>query len=315
MRFLNQPHKLTLTASLGLLLTACGGGGDGGHTNDDSTIPTGRLGQVTALTPGYLQSGTYSVSDCVDNTSQTVSRKLRLNNNGSIQWLDGNNSVLATYTPDNSTTSTQRETRELQFRADASQTYSHWFMRYRVYDSSGNQTTDFRLMQNYLVMQYGSASETCGSYTSSAAVVSIPLALNSATLKARLKSLAATSGTSTGWDVTNVLDGTGNFTYSRFTLDANGQINTTYGSTGAGWGDWGDRLVSSTTQGYVYEGWSAGSASGIGSPSQPEVYIQFGHPTLTFSGTTTPENMVFTVASYNNGNPVITVGETSSGPR
>ena len=315
MHFLNQSHKLVLTASVGLLLTACGGGGDSGSASDTVTVPTGRLGQVTALTPGYLQSGTYNVSNCVDSASQPLSRKLRLNSNGSIQWLDGNSSVLATYTPDNSTTSTQRERRELQYNADASSTNSHWALRYRVYDSSGNQTIDFQLMQNHLVMQYGSASDTCGTFGSSAAVVSIPLALNSSTLTARLKSVAATSGTTTGWDVTNVLDGTGNFTYSRFILDANGQINSVYGTGSAGWGAWGDRLVSSTTQGYVYEGWEAGSASGLGSPTQPQVYIQFGHPTLTFSGTTTAENMVIGIRSYNSGSPVITLGENSSGPR
>ena len=313
MHLMNQPHKALLTSGIGLLLTACGGGGDSG-TNDNSAVPTGRLGQVTALSTGYLQSGTYTPTDCVDSSNQSVSRKLRLNSNGSIDWLDGNSTVLATYTPNNSTTSTQRESRQLQFAADTSLSYSHWFLRYKIYDSSGSQTLDFQLAQNYLRMQYGSADDSCGASGASAAIVSIPITLDSANLKARLKSVAATSGTTTGWNSSNVLTDTGQ-TYARFILDASGQINSTYGSTSAAWGDWGDRLASSTTRGYIYESWWAQNSSGASSPTQPTIYLQFGHPTLTFSGTTTAENMSFQIESYSGTTPVVTMGATSSGPR
>lgn len=291
-------HRLALSALACAALTACGGGGDDNPTPAIAYLE-GPVGQVVALAPEILSSGTYPVSDCTDQNNQSVNRKLRLNSDGSVQWLNAtNDAVLAQFTPSTSA----RQYREIHVMAGGA-------FSYYVEEQSGvapapsAATVSFEITPNNIdVTGPNGLTEQCGApmrvlaaparaNAAATPVVSIPLVISDVIVARRLASavqstgvgingqLSRTESVSTGmppavtvYDVLRSVSGSGAIS---------SQVNTsTTTNPPVAWGNWIDALLAAATgsSGGYYEEWDATAAGGL---ANAVIRAQAEHPSLT----------------------------------
>ena len=284
------PFALTLLSTL--LLAACGGGGD---STPNATAPTptylqGPVGQMVGLAPEVLTLGTYSVSNCVDTNNTSVSRKLRLTEDGSVLWLDAanNDAVLARFTP--STTAVQYRTMEVYDNGS----YFHEVIEHA---SSGTRTLQIRFDPSDVIVATSTLQDTCSSSQQVPTVVNIAVALSDAIVARKLGSAVRSTGAdpATGSlsqdETVSTLDAvTSNLVSYRVrrSVSATGVISHQIDNdTPVVWTNWISALQTSTgTRGYYSEVWdtysgiSSSTANASGTPANPRISVELAHPTL-----------------------------------
>lgn len=265
------PHRTrclwVLTPLLAALLAACGGGDD----DPTATVPTGPMGQVTALASGLIQPGTYSVTGCVATGSTlALQRKLRINADGSLQWLNAanNDAVLFSMLP----TSTERERRILYyFQPD------NWGLTFIKYDLATGANTAYVVSgaTGVRVLYNTSTLEECG------AAFTPTLSISNASVAARLGSAVALNG-SAGLVAGPVTANGVNFTSVGITTA--GAITTQTAEPGSSPVAWGPWLTTAATSapGYYEEQFTSNATSPAtsGTPANPRIAAYLGHPTL-----------------------------------
>ncbi len=291
--------------TLALALSACGGGGDDAPGR---TALTGPAGEVVAMGPDLLASGTYPVSNCTDIDGTAISRKIRLNDDGSLQWLDAsaNDAVLASYTP----SSTGNDYR--RFTLTAPDDYQLEATRYRAVDADGTSrevVVSFELRSTRVTVTWSAQSriERCGNSVrlSSAPgrvqaqrdsvitpVVTIPVTLTDAIAARRIGSAVSLNNQLGGISDTGTLSYISGPSASttqqvRRSITNSGQISLQLDNNAAvGWGDWiaAIRAANATNEGYYQETWDASAVGDqrTGIPSNPQVILSIGHPSLTY---------------------------------
>ena len=263
-------------------LTACGGGGDA-PTSTNTPSPTyleGPVGQMVALAPEVLAMGTYTVSDCINANGAAVSRKLRLEPNGSVVWLDASNNdaELVRFTPD--TTTQQRRIMEVY----SGGAYNHFVM---TLDAQGNREVEISVEPDVVEVRLNSRSlsDECRNGGSPNTVVNIPVTLTDAVVARKLASAVRSTGASSLATDENITPGGGGTPYRlRRTVTGAGaishQIDTDPLQT---WDNWISALLApqGPSRAYYSEIWDADQGSGARSPGNPSITVEMVHPTLT----------------------------------
>ncbi len=196
------------------MLSACGGGGSSDPSSSgfqpvggSGIALSGLMGQITALAPGVLQTGTFPLSFCSDAVSGLpVNRKLRLGTDGSVALLDADNNdtVLTNITVDQAA----QVIRNLS--VDNSGSRNIWRFSIGAY-SAGNtiqaSDIDFELGNTFANIQIRNATTgavtggvSCRDTANGGAVVSISVTLTESAVAQRLASAVAlnNSGAVTG---------------------------------------------------------------------------------------------------------------------
>lgn len=297
MQLFDTHLRISLSALACAALTACGGGGD---SSDPAPSPVryleGPVGQVVALAPEILSSGTYTVSNCFDQNDQSVNRKLRLGSDGSIQWLDAaNDAVLAQFTP----SATARQYRNIHVMAGGG-----FDLYVEEQQSSANTlNVSFDITPSQVrVRGPNNLDEQCevaqrrldaSARASSAAtpVVNIPLTLNDTIVARRLASAVLSTGVgATGQISLSETFNSGNppaITVYRVerSVSAAGaissQINTGATNTNPpiAWGNWITNLLAATSgsSGGYREEWDALTPSNV---ADVIIRAELEHPNL-----------------------------------
>ncbi len=289
-------HPLSLllvTPLLAALLAACGGGDD----DPAATVPTGPMGQVTALASGLIQPGTYSVAGCVTNGSTVaLQRKLRIQADGNLQWLNAANgdAVLFSLVP----TSTEDERRVLYyFQPD------NWGLTFAKYDSATGANTAYLIVNaagGVRALYNNGAQETCAS------PFAPTLAISNASVAARLGSAVALNGAAglvAGPVTANGVN------YTSVGVTTVGAVTTQTaepGSSPVAWGNWLTTAATSAPSYYEEQFTSnATRPASSGTPANPRIAAYLSHPTLrgqqngAAPGTLTPVG--FGIARNNSG--------------
>lgn len=306
MRNPSRTLSVIATAAAVATLSACGGGDD--NAPNGAAPLSGPVGQLVAMGPDLLASGTYTVVGCVDTNQQPVSRKIRLNDNGSLQWLDASNNdaVLVSYTPGN----TVRDQRFFTLSAGGDYWLSAAIYVDRV-DGAPTAAPRAAPRAQAVVIEPSEASVNFNirahrvevntntgindyclarnlSNPSSDNVVTIPVVLNDAIAARRLASAIALNNnnqaltTTESIDYTDSSDSRATMSVSR-TVATNGQISSTVDGTTTAWGNWiAATVANANSNGSYSESWYARNATGTRSPSNPQVYAELAHPTLTY---------------------------------
>ncbi len=344
MRFaMSHSFNLALITSLSTaILAACGGGGDSNNNAappsaaTDPDLPTGPMGKATALTPGYLRTGTYAVSNCTlldssAGTSNSVNIKLNLRATGQIDVLDANanDQILISYVPqpvDTSGNASRSDQRYIELNLNGNA--PSWNFQY----GNGHIDTPSQSVVNDMDIEASPTSVairwgldntnnftkdlTCSDNNNE--VVSIPLALSDTVLRAKLASIGALGVNGQGLSISPPLTLMG-ITYSAGTLSANGDMSTTEsGQAPFSWGIWGDSaLANRPNQANLIESWYADTINGNGSGGKklgmPQIALTVQHPTGTATNSR-PYRMTFFINGYSHGlADVPTMGDT--GPR
>lgn len=261
-----HPRRLVvITPLLAALLAACGGGDD-----DIAAVPTGPMGQVTALASGLIQPGTYSVTGCVaQGSTVALQRKLRIDADGSLQWLNAASSdaVLFSLVP----TSTERERRVLYYFQP-----NNWGLSLAKYDTASGANTAYVVSgASGVRVLYNGTLEEC------VAAFSPTLSISNASIAARLGSAVALNG-STGLVAGAVTANSVNYTSIGITTA--GAITTQTAEPGSAPVAWGNWLTTAATSapGYYEEQFTSNLAAPAtsGTAANPRVAAYFGHPTL-----------------------------------
>jgi hypothetical protein len=299
---------LTLTVTALAALSACGGGSDDNTAATGPAPLTGPAGQLVAMGPDLLASGTYTVVGCINGSGQAVSRKVRLNDDGSLQWLDAanNDAVLASYTPG----STVRDQRFFALNAggnywlsaaiytDGTLTGPRPSSAVRAQAAVGSiplPTVNFNIRNDRVTVNTNTGlSDYCSadnlSNPATTNVVSIPVVLNDAIVARRLASAIALNNnnqalsTSETVNYTDSNDSAASMVVGR-TVATNGQVSSTVNGTTTAWGDWIAAVKAAPARGMgsYTESWYASNASGSASPGNPQVGAELVHPTLTYA--------------------------------
>ena len=303
-------HRLTpfisLTTVMVAALTACGGNSD----DDASTpavaapvFPSAGFGQVTALASGLIEPGTYVVSGCVPETSTTpLQRKIRINTDGSVQWLNAAaaDAVLYTYTP----SASERDDRSVYYFRP-----NNWGAQMVRFDAtSGAIASSIRTGPNAVNVTYANntVSENC------TAPFAPTLNISSAGVAARLGSAAALNG-STGFNSGAInLDAV---SFTSININAAGAITTQTSEPGSSVVAWGNWLASTNDSfdNYFEERYLARNAASApsGTPANPVAWAYMRHPTLQGQGAgSTPgtlRSVAFGIARNTTGSGAATV--------
>ena len=269
---------LSITTLTVAALTACGG--DSGENDPTAAatpvFPSAAFGQVTALATGLIEPGTYTVTGCVPESSTTpLQRKIRFNEDGSVQWLNAAaaDAVLFTYTP----SATERDDRSLYYFRP-----NNWGAQMVRYDATSGATASYvRTGPAAVNVVYANStvSENC------AAPFNPTLRISSTGVAARLGSAAARNG-STGMSSGAVnLDGV---SFTSITVSAAGAISTQTSEPGSSVVAWGNWLATTNTSfdNYYEERYLARNATSApsGNPANPIAYVYLRHPTLQGQG-------------------------------
>ena len=258
---------LVATPLFAALLAACGGGGD----DPAASVPTGPMGQVTALASGLIQPGTYNVSGCVATGSTlALQRKLRINADGSLQWLNAANSdaVLFSLVP----SSTDRERRVLYYFQP-----TNWGLSFAKYDSASGANTAYVVSGagGVQVLYSNGVQEAC------VAPFAPTLAISHASVAARLGSAVALNGAA--GLVAGPLTANG-VSYTSIGVSAAGAVTTQTaepGSAPVAWGNWLTTAATSAPSYYEEQFISNLAPPALsGTAANPRIAAYLGHPTL-----------------------------------
>ena len=236
-------HRLFETAIfptlVAVLVSACGGGDPAVALPE---APLGVMGKVTGLPNGVMEPGTYTVAGCVAaGTSTAVQRKLRVNVDGSLEWLNAasGDAVLFTLAP----SSADREERILYYFQP-----NNWGSNVAKYNTTTGAVSSYVISGPTAVhVLYNNAltQEDC------AGVFSPTLQVTNAGIAARLGSAVALNGTNglTGGPLS--MNGVSFTSISVTTAGAVTTHTAEPGSSPVGWGSW--LTTAATTAPSYYE--------------------------------------------------------------
>lgn len=262
---------LSLTGLLVASLTACGGDSDD-VVEATPVFPSAAFGQVTALSTGLIEPGTYTVAGCVaENSTTPLQRKIRFNDDGSVQWLNAASAdaVLYTYTP----SATERDDRSLYYFRP-----NNWGAQMVRYDATSGAIASYvRTGPTAVNVLYANntVSENC------VAAFNPTLRISSAGVAARLGSAAARNGSAGMSSGAINLDGV---SFTSINVSTAGAISTQTsepGSSVVAWGNW-LATTNNSFDNYYEERYFARNASNTsaGNPANPIAYAYLRHPTL-----------------------------------
>lgn len=284
----SRSHCLWLCATL----AACGGGsGDDGAAPPPppAPLPSGLFGKVTGTHAGVLVPGTYTLAGCRNaQTEVAVSRKLRLDADGSLRWLNAaqGDAVLLQLVPSDSEHQNRQVSVQRSGSSDTTNGYTLSFERI-AYDPTFRSDGFVQLngkgdRLNGVQVRYpaggATVQEECITSPTLERAGTLPMRLSTALVHEKLASLVALNGGTLAAAPYSYYGAQ----YTSVAIAADGSI-TTQAANAASATPWGAAWVEAFVfdSGLYREQYNSIGDSGPGSPADPAVSLTLQHPTLT----------------------------------